>query len=181
MARKTQRREAHPSRARTPFRPYAATLLSVGAAPPLRALPLKPQTPHYLRPLSFLHPPQYAQSAAPVVPLPTPSVPATPQTPLPPPPEQSPTWLLERPANAARRRRLNRTGCQRVLGLPCACVACTTPILHAVTPHQPAPTAAPAAAPNYKPSAQPGVGYASQPSQPQDLLAAISPTTSPPL
>eukprot|EP00965_Chrysotila_dentata_P144011 4756862-Pleurochrysis_carterae.AAC.1 len=33
------------------------------------------------------------------------------------PSEQSPTWLLERPANAARRRRLNRAVCcQRVLG-----------------------------------------------------------------
>eukprot|EP00965_Chrysotila_dentata_P189064 6173115-Pleurochrysis_carterae.AAC.1 len=48
----------------------------------------------------------------------------------PPPPAQSPAWLLEWPANAARRRRLNlaeRTGFQRLLGLPCACVACVAP------------------------------------------------------
>eukprot|EP00965_Chrysotila_dentata_P246765 6207361-Pleurochrysis_carterae.AAC.1 len=44
--------------------------------------------------------------------------------------ELSPTWLLERPANAARRRRLNRNTCQRVLNLPCSCDACRAPILH---------------------------------------------------
>ena len=95
-------------------------------------------------------------------------------------PEQSPTWLLERPANAARRRRLNRSGCQRPLGLPCACVACTAPILHAAGQSQPAPTLAPEAAPEPLPPAQPQVVYTSQPPQLHTLPEAASPPTSPP-
>eukprot|EP00965_Chrysotila_dentata_P190420 6173884-Pleurochrysis_carterae.AAC.1 len=52
-ARKTRRREVHPSRAHTPSRLYATILLSIGVAPPLWALPLRPPTPLYLPPLSF--------------------------------------------------------------------------------------------------------------------------------
>eukprot|EP00965_Chrysotila_dentata_P116363 3846719-Pleurochrysis_carterae.AAC.4 len=68
--------------------------------------------------------------------------------------------ILERPANAARRHRLNRAGCQRLPGLPCACGACAAPILHAVTQPQLTPAPAPATAPDPVPPAQPGIVYA---------------------
>eukprot|EP00965_Chrysotila_dentata_P257213 6212810-Pleurochrysis_carterae.AAC.3 len=98
----------------------------------------------------------------------------------PPPPDQSPTWLLERPANATRRRRLNRAGCQQLLGLPCACVACTAPILHAVAQPPPTSAPAPAAAPGPSPPAQTEIVYASQPPQPYALAEAALRPTSPP-
>eukprot|EP00965_Chrysotila_dentata_P262867 6214693-Pleurochrysis_carterae.AAC.2 len=136
---KTQRLEARLHNRPAKRRPSAT---SAGASSSAANAPLPAP--------SVLTPAVPAAAAAP-----TPVLAAPPQL-QPPPPEQSPTWLLERPAKATRRRRLNRAGCQRLSGLPCACVACTIPISHAVAQPPPNSAPTPAAAPSpASPPAQP--------------------------
>eukprot|EP00965_Chrysotila_dentata_P063087 2090131-Pleurochrysis_carterae.AAC.2 len=113
-----------------------------------------PQEPHPRRPrrLCQLHqwrPISAPQPAAPTAAFaPRSSVRSRPAVP---PPELGPTWLLEWPANATRRRRLSRDACQRVVNLSCSCEASRGPILHVpptppVKTEQPEPTPPPAQA-----------------------------------
>eukprot|EP00965_Chrysotila_dentata_P177009 5845883-Pleurochrysis_carterae.AAC.1 len=65
-----------------------------------------------------------------------------------------------------------------VLGLPCSCEACTTPIHHLV-PSQPAPAPAPHGTAALELDPPSTVVYASQPPQSHVLNLAASPPTSP--